>query len=658
LKMKTSIMLLTGFLLAFSVSAQIKMPGIFGDHMVIQRGRPVPVWGWSSPNEKLVLTFNQQKKEITADRNGKWRVNLDPEPAGGPFELKVQDGNSLIFHDVMVGEVWVCSGQSNMEFELKSARNADNEIMNAGYPEIRHIKIPLTLSNTPKDDIPPTQWEVCSPKTAGDFTAVGYFFAREIVKRLHVSVGLINTTWGGTMVEAWTSHGALENSPEFKSIINSVPDKDIESAMKERHKRLAQQVKLLQKNVIDTVPEADWKNPDYNSQGWPKISIALNWENQQLGLSDLDGIVWYRKEVFLDDSIVNKSVTLSLGKIDDNDDTYVNGIWVGSTKNWAENRIYRVPAGVFKTGKNIIAVKVEDTGGGGGFYGDSSSVYLKSEDGFISLSNNWIFRIAKITSNAMGIGPNDHTSLLFNAMINPLIPYGIRGVLWYQGEANTERAYQYRTAFPLMISDWRQHWGEGNFPFYFVQLASFNAGNGNSQQGSTWAELREAQARTLSLPATGMSVTTDIGESNDIHPKNKQDVGLRLAAIAMNNIYEQTEEYSGPVYESMNIQKDKIILSFTHTGSGLLVKDKYGYLRGFEIAGPDHHFYYAKAIMQNNKVIVYADEVSQAESVHFAWADDAADANLYNKEGFPAVPFRTDQWKGVTDDKKFEIGKP
>jgi len=229
--------------------------------------------------------------------------------------------------------------------------------------------------------------------------------------------------------------------------------------------------------------------------------------------------------------------------------------------------------------------------------------------------------------------------------------------LWYQGEANTGRAYQYRTAFPLMISDWRKRWNEGNFPFYFVQLASFDAGNGNSQQGSTWAELREAQTHTLSLPATGMSVTTDIGESNDIHPKNKQDVGLRLAAIAMNNIYEQPGEYSGPVYESMAIQGDKIILSFTHTGSGLIVKDKYGYLRGFEIAGPNHHFYYAKAILQKNKVIVYADEVSQPESVHFAWADDAGDANLYNMDGFPAVPFRTDQWKGVTDDVKYSIGK-
>jgi sialate O-acetylesterase len=655
--MKISILSLTGFLLAFSVNAQVKMSGIFGDHMVIQRSRPVPVWGWSSPNEKLFITFNQQKKEVTADRNGKWRINLDPEPAGGPFELKVEGSNKLIFHDVLVGEVWICSGQSNMEFELKSARNADNEIMNAGYPEIRHIKIPLTLSSTLKDDILPAQWNVCSQKTAGDFTAVGYFFAREIFKRLHVPVGLINTTWGGTMVETWTSHGALENSPEFKSIVNAIPDKDFEAMMKERRNKLEQKVKLLQKNISDTIPETDWKNPVYNSQSWPKISIALNWENQQMGLEDLDGIVWYRKEIILDENVINKPVTLYLGKIDDNDDTYINGTWVGSTKNWAENRAYRVPAGVFKPGKNIIAVRVEDTGGGGGFYGDSSAAYIKSEDGFISLSDNWRFRIAKINRNVTGVGPNDYPSLLFNAMINPLIPYGIRGVLWYQGEANTGRAYQYRKAFPLMISDWRQHWEEGNFPFYFVQLASFNADNGNSMKGSAWAELREAQTRTLSLPATGMSVTTDIGESNDIHPKNKQDVGLRLAAIAMNNIYGQSGEYSGPVYESMSIQGDKIILSFTHTGSSLMVKDKYGYIKGFEIAGSDHHFYFAKALMQNNKVIIYADEVSKPESVRFAWADDAGDANLYNSEGFPAVPFRTDQWKGVTDDVKYSIVK-
>ena len=651
------------FLLASLLSAgfsytQVKLPGIFGDHMVLQRSQPVPVWGWSAPNEKLVVKFNRQVKETKADRNGKWRINLDPEAAGGPYELSVQGKTSIVYHDVLVGEVWLCSGQSNMEFSLKSARNANAEIAEASYPEIRHIKIPNTVSEIPLEDIPSAKWNICTPATAGNFTAVGYFFAREMVKRLHVPVGLINSSWGGTMVETWTSRGAFEKSPEFKAMISSVPADDLTPLVNKRKLSLNEQINQLQKNIKDTLPENEWKNPDYNSQGWPKMSVSVTWENQHLGLNDLDGIVWFRKEIELDANAIDNPILLSLGKIDDNDITYVNGIRVGSTNNYSVNRQYQVPTGVFKAGKNCIAVRVEDTGGGGGFFDDSTSVFLKTETGTISLSDSWSFRVAKTTSSGgTGIGPNDYPCLLFNAMINPLIPYGIRGALWYQGEANAGRSYQYRTAFPLMITDWRQHWGQGNFPFFFVQLASWNAANGNSEKGSGWAELREAQTNTLSLPATGMSITTDIGESIDIHPKNKQDVGMRLAAIALNNVYGQTMEYSGPVFETMKIEGNKVILSFSHTGSGLMVKDKYGYIRGFEIAGSDHHFHYAKAFIENNKVIVYANEVALPVSVHYAWADDAGDANLYNQEGFPAGPFRSDQWKGITDDIKYEVGK-
>lgn len=626
--------------------------------MVMQRNQPVPIWGWSSPNEKVTVNFNQQQKQAVADNSGKWRVNLDPEPAGGPFELVVQGKNSIIIHDVVVGEVWLCSGQSNMEFELKSAKDADAEIITSGLPDIRQIKIPLTVSSTAKEDIPPANWIVCSTKTAGDFTAVGYFFAREIEKRLHVPVGLINSTWGGTMIESWISHEAFENSPAFKSVVASINDRDIGPVIKERQLKLESQVRSIEKNIHDSIPETEWKNPAYSSKGWPTISVNSNWENQPLGLSELDGIVWYRREINLDSGVADKPLILSLGKIDDNDETYVNGIRVGSTKNWEEKRNYHVPANVFRTGKNLIAVRLEDTGGGGGFYEDSSAVNLKTENGIVPLGDNWHFRVAKIANNSGGIGPNDYPSLLFNAMINPLIPYSIRGVLWYQGEANTGRAYQYREAFPLMITDWRRHWGRGNFPFYFVQLASFNAENGNSEKGSSWAELREAQSYALNLEATGMSVTDDIGEPNDIHPKNKKDVGLRLAAIALNNIYGKPMEYSGPVYESMSVQGNKVVINFSHTGSGLMVKDKYGYVRGFEIAGSDHRFHYAKAYLENNKVVVYANEVTSPVSVRYAWSDDNSDANLYNFEDFPAVPFRTDQWKGLTEGKEYEVGKP
>jgi sialate O-acetylesterase len=603
------------------------------------------------------VLFHGRSKETRADIHGKWQISLDSEPAGGPFEFTVEGSNRIVLHDVLVGEVWVCSGQSNMEFELNAVLHAEAEILTADYAEIRHIKIPHAISTSPREDIQPAQWETCSKETAGNFTAVGYYFARELNRLLHVPVGLINSSWGGTMSETWTSRGAFEKSAEFKSMIAEMPEKDFDVLIRERQSKLQKQIQFLQKNIRDTLPEGNWKNPDYNDQGWPKISVARNWESQSLGLADLDGVVWYRKEILLDSAQSAKPVILSLGTIDDNDITYVNGIRVGAVKSWNQNRIYEVPAGVFRPGKNLIAVRVEDTGGGGGFYGDSSVIEIKTETGILALGDNWKFRIAKILNDGIGVGPNDFPSLLYNAMIHPLIPFAIRGVLWYQGEANADRAFQYRIAFPLMITDWRQHWEEGNFPFYFVQLASFNSANGNSNQESTWAELREAQASALSLPATGMSVTTDIGESNDIHPRNKKDVGLRLAAIALNNLYGLPMEYSGPVYESMNIRGNKIELGFTHLGSGLMVKDKYGYVRGFEIAGSDRRFYYAKAYIENNKVFVYSEQVQQPVSVHYNWADDAGDGNLYNREGFPALPFRTDQWKGITDSKKFMIGK-
>lgn len=653
--MKIKLFILTGCLLFQCVHAQIKMPGIFGDHMVMQRNQGVPVWGWSSPGEKVVVQFNNEIKETHANRQGKWRINLDSQAAGGPYTLRITGKTSLVFQDVMVGEVWICSGQSNMEFELRTASHGLAEIRQANNPEIRQIKIPLRVGNTPKEDIASAKWDVCSSATAGNFTAVGYFFAKELSKRLRLTVGLINSSWGGTNVETWTSRGAFENSPEFKSMIAAKPVRDLDLIARQKQVDLERQIKLLQKNITDSLPENEWKNPAYNGIAWPKISVSETWESQSLGLDELDGIVWYRKEITLDANTVSQPLVLSLGKIDDNDTTYVNGVLVGATNSYNTDRIYNVPAGVFKEGRNLIAVRVEDNNGGGGFYGDSTSIQLKTASAGIPLGDNWHFRIAQSSGNSQGTGPNDYPCLLYNAMIHPLIPYAIRGVLWYQGESNAGRAHQYRIAFPLMINDWRQHWGQGNFPFYFVQLASFNADNGNSERGSSWAELREAQTRSLQQPNTGMAVTTDIGESLDIHPKNKQDVGWRLAAIALNNIYAIPMVFSGPRYDSFSVDGSKIILHFTQTGSGLMAQDKYGYVRGFEIAGPDKHFHFAKAFIRDQNVIVSADEVSYPKAVRYAWADDAGEANLFNKEGFPAVSFRTDQWKGITEDKKYVV---
>ena len=342
--------------------------------------------------------------------------------------------------------------------------------------------------------------------------------------------------------------------------------------------------------------------------------------------------------------------------IDDNDRTYVNGILVGSASVWNKKRIYEVPGKILKSGKNIVAIRVEDGGGGGGIYGNPADMKIIVNRKEISLAGEWSFKVDSMSMKIQGVEPNDFPSLLYNAMINPVISYAMQGVIWYQGESNAVRAFQYRKAFPMLIRDWRDHWATGDFPFYFVQLASFNEDNGNSENGSTWAELREAQLMTLSLPNTGMAVTTDIGDSADIHPRNKQDVGKRLAAVALKNLYGKNIVCCSPLFKSMMVKGNSIYLSFYNTGSGLKTNDKYGYLKGFEIAGADRIFHFAKAFIEGDEVIVSCDSVNIPVAVRYGWADDAGKDSLFNKEGYPAGPFRTDQWKGITEEEKYTIG--
>jgi sialate O-acetylesterase len=649
-------MMKISFLLAiifscYSLYADVTLPKIFGDNMILQRNRSIPVWGWANANEKITVQFNHQTKKTKADKNGNWMIKLDNESAGGPYQLIIKAKNTVTFNNVLVGEVWICSGQSNMEFTVQSVINADKEIVDADYPAIRHFDIPNTISSTPEKDIAGGEWKVCSSATVGDFTAVGFFFAKELYNQLKVPIGLINSTWGGTMVESWTSRQAFENSDEFKNMIAKMPALNLDSLIKARTEETRKKIEALQGPL-----NADsWKELNTDDSKWPQMQLPNLWESQELG--DLDGIVWFRKTVNLSGEDIAKAATIELAMIDDNDITYINGIKVGSTNSYNTKRKYAVPAGVFKEGKNVIAVRVEDTGGDGGIYGDSADLKLIVDNKAMPLTGRWYFKVEKVTGGTGSVGPNSYPTLLFNAMINPLIPYAIEGAIWYQGEANVDRAYQYRKAFPLMITDWRKRWNEGNFPFYFVQLATFNAANGNSKKGSTWAELREAQAKTLSLPNTGMSVTTDIGDPGDIHPKDKQDVGKRLAAITLHNVYEKNNVYSGPMYQSMKTENNEAIISFTNIGSGLMVKDKYGYIKGFEIAGADKQFHFAKACIDGNTVVVYSDSVPNPVAVHYGWADDAGDDNLYNKENFPVAPFRTDDWKEVTEGIKYEIRK-
>jgi len=648
--MKKSIVFILLIISAIS-SANVRMPLIFSDGMVLQRNKQIPIWGFADANESVEIHFNKQIKKTTADKNGKWTVNLAAEKAGGPFELIVIGKNKITIKNILVGEVWICSGQSNMEFQVFKTMNSEKEISDANYPMIRHFGVAQDLSGTPKDDLKQGKWEEANKENVGNFTAVGYYFARKLYSELKIPIGIINTSWGGTNVETWTSREAFEKSDEFKSMIANVPTVDINAIFETYKKSVLDNLKKVQGFDVSMENEEQFKNANFQDKNWPEIKVPSLWENQQIG--NIDGIVWMRKTIVLTAEQAKKQAVLHLAKVDDEDKTYVNGVEVGTNNLWDAKRIYQIPANVLKEGTNVIAVRITDYSGGGGIYGDPEDLKIDFKDSNLPLEGHWKFNVIKVR---IEVSPNSYPSLLYNAMVNPLVPYAMQGVLWYQGEANVWRAKQYKKAFPLMINDWRTKFKQGNFPFYFVQLSTFDEFGGNSQKGSRWAELREAQSETLKLPNTGMAVTTDIGNAKDIHPTNKQDIGLRLAAIAMNDIYGKKQIHSGPTYKSQEIKGNQIILTFDNIGSGLSTPNN-DELKGFEIAGADKVFHSAKAIIKDNKVIVSSDHVQNPVAVHYGWADDDTVINLFNKEKFPASQFRTDNWEMITANEKYSVSK-
>lgn len=640
---------LLSLVFCMNVNANVELPLLFNDGMVLQRNKPIPVWGWANPNEKIEVHFKEQVVKTKADKNGKWFVHLKPETAGGPYELTVKGKNTVTINDVLVGEVWLCSGQSNMEFTVGGVMNAEQEINDSNYPMIRQFLVEKEMSSTPKEKLKSAKWEVSGPATVGNFTAVGYFFAKKVYQELKIPIGIINASWGGTCVETWTSREGFENSDEFKDMISKYSKIDMDLLAEKQKKTIVDKIETIQGSKINMHSAPQFRVPDFDDSNWPEMQAPKLWEYQQL--PSLDGVVWMRKSIVVSKEDASKEAILELAKVDDDDITYINGIEVGTTIGYDKKRVYKVPAGVLKEGSNSIAVRITDYTGGGGIWGNEADLKLTIGDTVIPLFGTWKFQVVDVN---VGISPNSYPSLLFNAMINPLIPYAFQGVLWYQGEANTTRAEQYKKAFPTMIADWRAKWHQGDFPFYFVQLSSFDEFGGNSNKGSRWAELREAQSFTQeTVTNTGMAVTIDIGNAKDIHPINKQDVGRRLAAIALNKVYHKNVAFSGPTYVSMVIKGNKIILTFNDIGNGLKSANKYGYLEGFEIAGADKVFHYAKAFISGNKVIVYNDDVQHPTAVHYGWADDASDCNLYNVEGFPVSPFKTDDWDGITVGAKY-----
>ncbi|HSC39181.1 MAG TPA: sialate O-acetylesterase, partial [Chitinophagaceae bacterium] len=558
------------------------------------------------------------------------------------------DGEELTLKNVMIGEVWICSGQSNMEMPLAGwgkINDYEKEIAAADYPNIRLLQVVHATSNKPLEEAQVTNggWQPCSPKYVAEFSSVAYFFAREIYNHKKIPIGLIHTSWGGTVAEAWTSASTLKTLPDFKDAATKV-EATPEITQAQLQKQIdAWQASLLNKDAGFSQGRYIWTDTGVGDAGWRFMGLPCLWEKQ--GLPDFDGIVWFRKKITIPASWAGKDITVNLGTIDDDDITWFNGEKIGQTVGYTKMRKYIIPGAKVRAGESVIAVRVFDGSGGGGLYGEAKDMSMISANGErISLAGEWSFRpglnLRDIGASPASAGGPNRPAVLYNAMIQPFIQFAIRGAIWYQGEANAGRGRQYRTLFPAMITDWRSKWGIGDFPFYFVQLANFMKAD-SLPAASDWAELREAQAKTLSLPNTGMAVAIDIGNPDDIHPKNKQEVGRRLALIALAKNYGEKQVYTGPVYESQKIEGGSIRLSFK-SGCGELTAGGDKPLGGFAIAGADQVFHWATARIEGDKVVVSSPEVAAPVAVRYAWGNNPAGANLYNKQGLPASPFRTD----------------
>ncbi|MEO6721844.1 MAG: sialate O-acetylesterase [Ferruginibacter sp.] len=639
--------LTTFFLLIFQTSfSQVRLPALVRDSMVLQRDAKIKIWGWAANGENVSVKLNGKTVKTTADAEGKWLVTLAPIKAGGPYTMDINASNKITLNNILVGDVWICSGQSNMvhQMELHSVTYSD-EISKANYPEIRHFWIPTTTDlQGPRSDLQTGYWKSANPSDVRQFSAVAYFFARTIYEKYHVPIGLINASVGGTPIEAWTSEEGLKEFPALTNIIQ----KNKDTAYINGLNRMAVAnnanraiTKSTDKGLTGAIP---WYDINYIPKGWHTINIPGYWEDQ--GVKDLNGIVWYRKEIDVPASMNAVAAKVFLGRIIDADMLYINGKQVGNTGYQYPQRRYNVPAGLLKTGKNLFVIKVINTAGKGGFV-PGKPYYLFAGKDTIDLKGYWQYKVGDVYAPKQGFGgggisAQNQPSALYNAMIAPMSNYSIKGFLWYQGESNSDRAKEYVKLQPAQIADWRSKWNEGELPFLFVQLPNFMDANYLPSE-SQWAELREAQLKSLSAPNTGMAVAIDLGEWNDIHPDNKKDVGTRLALVAEKVAYgEKDLVYSGPIYQSSVIEDNKIIVTFTNTGSGLIANDGEA-LNQFAIAGADKKFVWAKATIKGETVVVWNEGIVSPMYVRYAWADNPDGANLYNKEGLPASPFRTDQ---------------
>jgi len=640
--------------------AEVRLPAVIGNAMVLQRDAKIRLWGWADPGERVAIAFLGQAYKTKADRSGQWSVSLGPYPAGGPYEMSIVGKNSVKLSDILIGDVWLASGQSNMELQLKSpfglsVDNADREIAAASFPQIRLLKVQQKTAPRPDSDIASEGWRAVTPETAADFSAVAYFFGRELHQRYQVPIGLIQASWGGTVAEAWMSGSALQRFPEFAKSTQALGG--ITEEQRAAYRDYAQRrMAWYQAHAQDDRGRANgrnlWADPKFDSSAWPTIALPQDLSACGKDFDGFAGTVWYRRTLTVPAEQLGKPVFLNLGYMAYDDVTYFNGQQVGATQAFLKSREYVVPAKHVRAGENSIVVRLtginDPTFACTGLFDPDEPMLATVGTTKLPLNGIWSympgpnlqdFPRADATTLAANPSP-DVPSTLFNGMIHPLRSMRIKGVIWYQGESNAGRPAQYRALFPALIGDWRKQWGY-DLPFLFVQLAGYGP-NKPEPADYPWAELREAQTMTLSVPGTGMASTIDIGNEHDIHPSNKQDVGHRLALAAAKVAYGEVVVDSGPTYQSMKAENQQIRIRFSNVGSGLLIRDKYGYGRGFEIAGSDGKYHWAQARLDGQDIIVSSPLVANPTAVRYAWSN-TPDGNVYNREGLPAVSFRTTQ---------------
>lgn len=625
-----------------SYEDDVSLSCLISDGMVLQRGEKTKVFGKAKVQGKVTIEFLGRDYETTANEQGKWEVLLHDLEAGGPYEMIIMcSDNKQVIKDILIGDVWVCSGQSNMELPINRVVDLyEDEVANYSNPNIRQFLVNQIYNfDKPQDEVGEgSLWIPVTPTSAMEFTGVGYFFAKELYEKYKVPIGLISTAVGGTPVEAWMSEKSLEKFQQFKEIINKCKDDSyISNIMKADEERIGSWYQKLDATDEGYKDENNrWYKEEHNDSDWENFFIPQAWENTQLDKHN--GTVWFRKEIDVPASMINYPALLRLGAIIDSDAVYINGEFVGKTDYRYPPRKYTVPEGILKEGKNIIALRVISNTSIGEFIKDKPYKLVANGEE-IDLTGEWKYKIGCKMEALEGQTFFQYMPTgLYNGVISPLKNYAIKGVIWYQGESNTNDTNDYEELFTRLIEEWRQYWNIGEFPFLYVQLANYMKPS-EVYCESNWAQVRDLQRRTLKVKNTAMAVAVDLGEYNDLHPLNKKDVGKRLALAAKKLAYGEDIVYSGPLYEKMEREASEIHLYFSNVGSGLIIKGDE--LKHFAICGEDRQYVPAKALIEGEVVKVYHENIQNPRDVRYCWADNPAEVTLYNRDGLPASPFCT-----------------